>query len=165
MRGSLGAFTAAASLLVATAALAATVTYNTVLPTLAFSAPGYTPNGSITATVANVAGCTNGTFTVNASPVAGSGPSGSTPPATNITTYIGFPAGNFAFNGVGYGNYTITTTTTACAAGAPPAPTSNVVTVAVPVPVPTLSEWAMILFGLVLAGGAALYVQRRRMVA
>ncbi|NBB66264.1 IPTL-CTERM sorting domain-containing protein, partial [Pseudomonas sp. ODNR1LW] len=27
------------------------------------------------------------------------------------------------------------------------------------------SEWAMILFGLSLAGGAALYVQRRRMVA
>lgn len=28
-------------------------------------------------------------------------------------------------------------------------------------PVPTLSEWAMILFGLMLAGGAALYIQRR----
>ena len=27
-------------------------------------------------------------------------------------------------------------------------------------PVPTLSEWAMILFGLILAGGAALYIQR-----
>lgn len=32
-------------------------------------------------------------------------------------------------------------------------------------PVPTLSEWAMILFGTMLAGGAALYVQRRRLVA
>lgn len=32
-------------------------------------------------------------------------------------------------------------------------------------PVPTLSEWAMILFGLVLAGGAALYIQRRQMTA
>ncbi|OYX58207.1 MAG: hypothetical protein B7Y86_04195 [Brevundimonas subvibrioides] len=29
--------------------------------------------------------------------------------------------------------------------------------------VPTMSEWAMILFGLMLAGGAALYVQRRQM--
>ena len=29
--------------------------------------------------------------------------------------------------------------------------------------VPTLSEWAMILFGLLLAGGAALYIQRRQM--
>lgn len=31
--------------------------------------------------------------------------------------------------------------------------------------VPTLSEWAMILFGVVLAGGAALYIQRRKLVA
>lgn len=31
--------------------------------------------------------------------------------------------------------------------------------------VPTLSEWAMILFGLILAGGAALYIQRRRLTA
>jgi len=31
-----------------------------------------------------------------------------------------------------------------------------------PAPVPTLSEWAMILFGLILAGGAALYVHRRQ---
>lgn len=37
-------------------------------------------------------------------------------------------------------------------------------TAAGPTPVPTLSEWAMILFGLVLAGGAALMVQRRRFV-
>ncbi len=29
--------------------------------------------------------------------------------------------------------------------------------------VPTLSEWAMILFGTLLAGGAALYIQRRQM--
>lgn len=34
-----------------------------------------------------------------------------------------------------------------------------------PVPVPTLSEWAMILFGTILAGSAALYVQRRRFTA
>jgi len=32
-----------------------------------------------------------------------------------------------------------------------------------PAPVPTLSEWAMILFGLMLAGGAVLYIQRRQM--
>lgn len=31
--------------------------------------------------------------------------------------------------------------------------------------VPTMTEWAMILFGLMLAGGAALYVQRRQMTA
>lgn len=31
--------------------------------------------------------------------------------------------------------------------------------------VPTLSEWAMILLGLMLAGGATLYIQRRRLTA
>lgn len=35
----------------------------------------------------------------------------------------------------------------------------------VPTPVPTLSEWAMMLFGTILAGGAALYVQCRRFTA
>ena len=30
-----------------------------------------------------------------------------------------------------------------------------------PTPVPTMTEWAMILFGAILAGGAALFVQRR----
>ena len=34
-----------------------------------------------------------------------------------------------------------------------------------PAPVPTMSEWAMILFGLILAGGAALSVQRRQFSA
>ena len=34
-----------------------------------------------------------------------------------------------------------------------------------PGPVPTLSEWAMILFGLALAGGAAVMIQRRKMMA
>ena len=41
-----------------------------------------------------------------------------------------------------------------------PVPTSF--TTASPATVPTMSEWAMILFGLLLAGGAAVYVQRRR---
>ncbi len=39
-----------------------------------------------------------------------------------------------------------------------------VLSVTTPDPVPTLSEWAMILLGLTLAGGAALMVQRRRFV-
>ncbi len=34
-----------------------------------------------------------------------------------------------------------------------------------PAPVPTLSEWAMILLGVVLAGGAALHLHRRRQLA
>lgn len=33
-----------------------------------------------------------------------------------------------------------------------------------PAPVPTLAEWAMILFGVMLAGGAAFLIQRRRAV-
>lgn len=36
---------------------------------------------------------------------------------------------------------------------------------AAPAAVPTMSEWAMILFGLLLAGGAALYIQRRQLIA
>lgn len=36
---------------------------------------------------------------------------------------------------------------------------------ATPAAVPTMTEWAMILFGMILAGGAALYIQRRRQVA
>ena len=37
--------------------------------------------------------------------------------------------------------------------------------VTAPAAVPTLSEWALILFGTMLAGGAALHIQRRRMIA
>lgn len=39
------------------------------------------------------------------------------------------------------------------------------ITYSAPAPVPTMSEWAMILFGLALAGGAALYIQRRPFTA
>ena len=35
----------------------------------------------------------------------------------------------------------------------------------VPAPVPTMTEWAMILFGTILAGSAALYIQRRTLAA
>ena len=41
----------------------------------------------------------------------------------------------------------------------------TVTQVAAPVSVPTLSEWAMVLFGTVLVGGAVLLIQRRKMVA
>ncbi|WP_082891488.1 IPTL-CTERM sorting domain-containing protein [Brevundimonas naejangsanensis] len=40
--------------------------------------------------------------------------------------------------------------------------TYSVQVAAAPAPVPTLSEWAMILLGVMLAGGAALTIQRRR---
>ena len=36
---------------------------------------------------------------------------------------------------------------------------------AAPAVIPTLSEWALILFGLILVGGAALHLQRRQMAA
>lgn len=41
----------------------------------------------------------------------------------------------------------------------------RVTVAAPPAPVPTLGEWAMILLGFVLAAGAALYLQRRRLAA
>ena len=41
----------------------------------------------------------------------------------------------------------------------------NTLTAPAPAPVPTLSEWAMILLGLMLAGGAAIQIQRRRLMA
>lgn len=39
----------------------------------------------------------------------------------------------------------------------------TVTEVATPATVPTMTEWAMILFGILLAGGAALMIQRRRL--
>ncbi|WGM32184.1 hypothetical protein KKHFBJBL_02435 [Brevundimonas sp. NIBR11] len=40
--------------------------------------------------------------------------------------------------------------------------TNVIITSVAAAPVPTMTEWAMILFGTMLAGGAALYIQRRR---
>ena len=52
------------------------------------------------------------------------------------------------------------------AAGSPvaltPGANPTLVVAAPPAPVPTLSEWAMILFATLLAGGAAVCIQRRR---
>lgn len=42
---------------------------------------------------------------------------------------------------------------------------ANVAPSPTPTPVPTLTEWAMILFAMMLAGGAALHLQRRRQFA
>jgi hypothetical protein len=44
-------------------------------------------------------------------------------------------------------------------------PRTLTLSTATPAPVPTLSEWAMILLGVMLAGMSAVYVQRRRQVA
>lgn len=75
-------------------------------PTCPFGSANYAPNGSFTVNVAN--GTCVGTYTVSATPVVGSGPAASTPPATAVTSYIGFPAGNFLFNNAGAGSYTVT---------------------------------------------------------
>lgn len=52
------------------------------------------------------------------------------------------------------GAYTVRLIASGVVSGAP----------ATPVPIPTLSEWAMILLGVALAGGAALMIQRRRVL-
>jgi Dockerin type I domain len=88
-----------------------TVAATPVAPSCPFVSPGYVPNGSLTVTVTNGTTCA-GTYTVNATPIAGSGPGGSTPPPTTVTTYIGFPAGNFLFANAGAGSYTVTVTET-----------------------------------------------------
>lgn len=120
-----------------------------------------TNDGSITATVADSPGCTGATYTVNASPVASSGPGGSTPPFTSVVTYIGFPAGPFLFANAGFGQYTITVSTTSVCMEAqnistvtltPPAPTS----------IPTLSEWGMIILSSLLALGTVIALRRQR---
>ncbi len=48
--------------------------------------------------------------------------------------------------------------------GADSLTSGTIVGVPAAAPVPTLSEWAMILLGVIMAGGAALYIQRRRLV-
>jgi hypothetical protein len=77
---------------------------------LPFEDPGYTADGSFTMAVAD--GNCAGTYTVGAQPVAGSGPSGSTPPQTTVIAYIGFGQGSFVFNNAGIGDYEVTVTQT-----------------------------------------------------
>jgi len=100
-----------------------TVSATTVKPSCPFISPGYVPNGSFTVTVTNGSTCA-GAYTVNAVPLPGSGPAGSTPPNTAMTTYLGAPAGAFFFGNAGAGCYTVTVTET----GACNPPTDPVVT-------------------------------------
>ncbi|MFM9948981.1 MAG: hypothetical protein ACKV1O_13660, partial [Saprospiraceae bacterium] len=88
-----------------------TVSATTVKPSCPFISPGYVPNGSFTVSVTNGSTCA-GTYTINATPIAGSGPGASTPPPTTVTTYIGFPAGAYFFGNAGAGCYTVTVTET-----------------------------------------------------
>jgi len=97
-------------------------------PSCPFVSSGYVANGSFQVVVTNGSTCT-GTYTVSAAAVAGSGPSGSTPPLTTVTSYIGFPAGTFNFANAGAGSYLVTVTTTG---GCNHSPVSRTLTVVVP---------------------------------
>lgn len=138
----------------------ATATQHTVTPTgvvgpsLPVNDPGYVPNGQFTATVGN--GACTGTYTVNAAPLAGTGPGGSTPPFTTVVTYIGFGAGNFLFANAGPGTYRITTTETGPGCNPPVNPV--IVDVAVPggaytppAPIPVNAPFALLIAALAVA--------------
>lgn len=85
-------------------------------------------------------------------------------PVTAGTTYaFAFGAGDLTINSIGPGAYPGGGPFTLGTSGFPSDLIFQVVQVATPAAVPTLSEWAMILLGLMLAGGAALYLQRRQM--
>ena len=87
----------------------------------------------------------SGPFTISAGP--GCGALG----AHNSSTLLNVTGGTFQFSNT---NCTNTSASNFAVALAAPPP---------PVPVPTMTEWAMVLFGTLLAGGAALYIQRRRL--
>lgn len=107
----------------------------------------------------NSSGCTGGSLSSNG---------GS---STVSLTALGVAAGatctiNFTYQPANPGTYGLSGSTVTYSGGdnaSPKAltggaqPTLNVIA-----PVPTLSEWAMILLGAILAGGAALYIQRRQ---
>lgn len=97
--------------------------------------------GTSTATVTNLGVAAAGTCTLNFSlQPANTGVYGLTPTAV---TYAGADSAS-PQNLTGGANPTLT--------------------VVAPVAIPTMSEWAMILLGLMLAGGAALYIQRRQSI-
>jgi hypothetical protein len=126
-------------------------------PSLPFDDPGYTANGSFTVTVVN--GTCVGTYSVTASPIAGSGPGGSTPPFTTITGYFGFGQGNFLFNNAGYGSYTVSVNNTNGACNPDVNPVVFQVDIPEPVPVP-ISQWSILAaFALIL--GYSVFAFRR----
>ena len=126
--------------------------------------------------------CTNGevTVSVGGTPIVGafqicvlfsgnsiqiSLPAGVTVPAgSNVSVFIpntrvstGPTAGTYSAN--------IRTAQSTGATVDAPAPAPTYTFSVAPTPVPTMTEWAMILFGTILAGGAALYIQRRKLIA
>lgn len=128
--------------------------------------------GSFTVTVGGETGaCADPaatTYTVNATPVAGSAPGGGTPPFTTITTYIGFPSGDFLFANAGIGAYTLTVTMTASAVCAPPV-NPQVFTVPVSIGdgctgVPSLGNVGLAALAAFLALGGVFAIARQRLV-
>ena len=106
---------------------------------LPFNDPSYAPDGEFTMEV--VDGSCDGTYTVSAQPVAASGPEGSTPPSTNVVTYVGFGEGTFLFTPAGIGDYQVTVTQTGdCFFDAGVNPAEQTVTISGAVPVLTLSQ-------------------------
>lgn len=73
---------------------------------------------------------------------------------------------NQGSNSVSVLNATTLAPISTIAVGAQPASIGQFISAApAPAAVPTLSEWALILLGLTLAGGAAIYIQRRQLAA
>lgn len=77
-----------------------------------------------------------------------------TPAASAVLDTVCFNAG--CTGSIGYG--------TTVSSDDPPI-SLNEAAVVTPPAIPTMSEWAMIFFGVLLAGGAALYIQRRQLAA
>lgn len=123
--------------------------------------------------------CTNGevTVSVGGTPVVGAFPicglySG-TSLQVSLPAGVTVPAGSAvvvtipntrALTGPTFGSYSADLRTADAQGGAidTPATAPSYSFGSAPTPVPTMTEWAMILFGLILAGSAALYIQRRR---
>lgn len=179
MRKLIVGLAAAAGLFVAAPALAAPVIWTvpaTVLP------DGATISGTFvydtaTSTISNVnitqTAVRPGTYTFTTNfptPYRGGQRTASAAPGdeTWFLTVAGIPANGGAYNTgtIGTGNCN-TAPGGICDNAGVSNIRSNVAITGVPAAaaVPTLSEWAMILMGLTLAGGAALFLQRRRFTA
>jgi hypothetical protein len=97
---------------------------------LTFADPSYTANGQFEVRVEEWVDCSAGTYTLTAVPVAGSGPTGSTPPTTSPGSFADEAAGGFLFLGAGAGRYVVDVVQTAGPCAAPTNPV--VVDVVVP---------------------------------
>ncbi|MGO4410834.1 MULTISPECIES: IPTL-CTERM sorting domain-containing protein [unclassified Brevundimonas] len=78
------------------------------------------------------------------------------------TTGILANGGSYSAAAIGTGNCISMTGGVCTTANTANSRTNVTITSIAASPVPTLSEWAMILFGVLLAGGAALFVQQRQ---